>query len=291
MKVFLSWSGERSKAVAEYLHKWLPLVIQSVKPWFSPDDIEKGDRWLANVSGELEAHSVAIVCLTLENRAAPWLLFEAGALSKALNKAYVCPLLLGLEPADVQGPLAQFQLTPTTKDEVRKLLGTINGRLEAPINDGQLDAAYEAFWPQLEKRLSEIAAQGTPSPTAKRSKDDLLSEILERVRGIERRFGESGPAFADVGRDYVPFGLGSPHEVGARARTARLAQRVLASAPASREEAVSLLASVTRLIDWIGSADMPLTAELESYRQGLVFKLSMFPDQEQQTSLPTRADS
>ena len=132
-------------------------------------------------------HSVAVVCLTLENRTAPWLLFEAGALSKALNKAYVCPLLLGLEPADVQGPLAQFQLTRTTKDDVRKLLGMVNGRLEAPLSDSQLDAVYNAFWPDLEKRLLEISVQGTPTPGAKRQKEDILAEVLERVRGIERR--------------------------------------------------------------------------------------------------------
>ena len=96
MNVFLSWSGDRSKAVAESLHKLLPMFIHAAKPWFSSEDIGKGSPWLLQLTSELATHSVAIVCLTPENLSAPWLLFEAGALSKALPSTAVCPLLVDL---------------------------------------------------------------------------------------------------------------------------------------------------------------------------------------------------
>jgi hypothetical protein len=44
MKVFISWSGERSNYVARILYEWIPNVIQNVRPWIS-EEIPKGVRW------------------------------------------------------------------------------------------------------------------------------------------------------------------------------------------------------------------------------------------------------
>lgn len=44
MKVFLSWSGERSRLVATALHEWLPQVINAVEPFIS-SNIDAGARW------------------------------------------------------------------------------------------------------------------------------------------------------------------------------------------------------------------------------------------------------
>lgn len=83
MKVFLSWSGESSHAIAEKLHKWLPMVIQKIEPYISTE-IEKGTRWASDIASELEVCAFGIACVTQENKDAPWLLFEAGALSKSV---------------------------------------------------------------------------------------------------------------------------------------------------------------------------------------------------------------
>ena len=39
MDVFISWSGLRSKYVAECLAVWLKQVIQLVRPWISSENI------------------------------------------------------------------------------------------------------------------------------------------------------------------------------------------------------------------------------------------------------------
>lgn len=82
MKVFISWSGERAKAVARALHEWLPTVIQSLEPWMSDQDISSGQRWNSEISNQLAESNYGIICITPENQIAPWLNFEAGAVAK-----------------------------------------------------------------------------------------------------------------------------------------------------------------------------------------------------------------
>ena len=50
MKVFLSWSGELSHKVALAFREWLPNVIQSIEPYVSSEDIDKGARWSAEMA-------------------------------------------------------------------------------------------------------------------------------------------------------------------------------------------------------------------------------------------------
>lgn len=110
-KVFISWSGDLSRKLAESLRRWLPGVLQFVKPYFTPEDIEKGTRWGSDILKELESSEVGILCLTKTNTESPWMLFEAGALSKTLEKSKVCTALFGIETTDLTGPLTIFQHT------------------------------------------------------------------------------------------------------------------------------------------------------------------------------------
>ena len=53
MKIFVSWSGDFSHAVAKALKDWLPNVIQAVEVFLSSEDIAKGSQWfheLASIS-------------------------------------------------------------------------------------------------------------------------------------------------------------------------------------------------------------------------------------------------
>ncbi len=54
MKLFISWSGSLSRKLGEALRLWFPAVIQSIKPYFTPSDIDKGARWNNEIAKELE---------------------------------------------------------------------------------------------------------------------------------------------------------------------------------------------------------------------------------------------
>src|SRR5438045_9691418 len=102
MRVFICWSGERSRAVAEALYEWLPLVLQRVEPWMSTNNIEKGSQWRSGLALELENARVGVICLTPENLKSTWLHFEAGALAKKQQQqgTRVCTFLYG-EPIEL----------------------------------------------------------------------------------------------------------------------------------------------------------------------------------------------
>jgi hypothetical protein len=197
MNVFISWSGDRSKGIAEALRKWLKQVINALDPWLSVADIEKGARWRDEVASRLKNSDMGIICLTPGNLQSAWLLFEAGALSKAMDTARVCPLLIDLEPADVSGPLAQFQATRATKNEVRALVRTINSSLpvDARRGEAELEEAFDVWWPKLDEQLKLLPIETSP-PQPKRPEREILEEILELVRDQNR--GSVGDAFSDM---------------------------------------------------------------------------------------------
>jgi hypothetical protein len=61
MKIFVSWSGRRSKAVAELMSDWLKCVIQASQPWISTRDIDRGAIWFSEINDKLKDVSVGIV--------------------------------------------------------------------------------------------------------------------------------------------------------------------------------------------------------------------------------------
>ena len=186
MKVFISWSGPLSHKMALILREWLPSVIQTVEPFLSTEDIEKGTRWFAELTSELQTTEFGITCLTTENLTSPWILFEAGALSKAIDSSRVCTLLIGLSPSDVQGPLAQFQATLPNKEDVHKLVKSINSALgERHLEVTLLDRVFDKWWDDFQERyLKPWKLPGPPDPSQKRSTEDILEEVLSLCRSM-----------------------------------------------------------------------------------------------------------
>lgn len=188
MKVFISWSGDASRRIASALYEWLPMVVQSIQPYMSSESIEKGSRWATSIAGELEGSSVGIVVLTPENTTAPWIHFEAGALAKVVGEAKLAPLLFGLKPSDVGTPLSQFQVTLFTKDDVLRLLKSINGSGDdEALPEGRLEKMHSALWNDLQQAVEPIVASiaTKPAATTKKPQDEtakVLEELLVLIR-------------------------------------------------------------------------------------------------------------
>lgn len=189
MKIFVSWSGKRSRAVAEFMCDWLKCVIQASQPWISTRDIDRGAIWFSEINDKLKDTSIGIVCLTQENKNKPWILFETGALAKGLTTNRVCTFLVDLQSADLQDPLAQFNHTTPDKGSVWELVRTINVCLnEESLDERILKQVFETYWPQFEANFKEAIEFNQPEEVIPpRSEQDILSEILNNTRSLTHR--------------------------------------------------------------------------------------------------------
>lgn len=190
MKVFISWSGHQSHKVATVLRDWLPSVIQSIIPYVSSEDIDKGARWTTDIAGELNQSSFGILCVTKENLSAPWLNFEAGALGKSVDKSRVCPFLFRVKRSEVEGPILQFQSTIFEQDDVLKLVKSLNQSCaEHGIPETRLEKAFEVWWPALKKELDGVADEAPSADSDKKPAAHTIatiSKILEEVLELSR---------------------------------------------------------------------------------------------------------
>jgi len=167
MKLFLSWSGSTSREVALALRDWLPYVIQSVNPFVSTGDIAKGRRWSDVLATELSTSAYGIICLTPYNIKEPWIHFEAGAISKALDASSVSPFLFRVSAEQLQGPLQQFQSTIYERNDVFSLLISINNQQDPDhrVPQDLLRAQFDVWWPKLQERLDKVDETGRETET------------------------------------------------------------------------------------------------------------------------------
>jgi len=157
MLAFISWSGELSHRIALALREWLPLVLPFIDPWVSSEDIAKGTRWTAEMASVLDRSNYGIICVVPDNVREPWISFEAGAISRTLG-VRVSPFLIGLSPRELgDGPLSQFQCTSYDKEDVRKLLHSLNeSNSSLALARERVDQNFDLGWPGLQKLLDAL---------------------------------------------------------------------------------------------------------------------------------------
>ena len=201
MKVFISWSGNRSGEIAEILRDCIPSVLQAVEPFFSREDIGKGLDWFGVISKKLEESQFGIICLSKENFKNPWILFEAGAISKNIEKANVCPILFNIDTKEVKGPLAQFQLTVFNKIDFMRILNAINIKLDQPVSQKIFEKAYNQMWPELEEKINKVLSKTYQTNEKSKSDHELLQELLDLTREIassENKLGINSAVVEDL---------------------------------------------------------------------------------------------
>lgn len=205
IKVFISHStgdpggqeNHPSQAVAQALYEWLPLMIQSVQPFLAEHDITPGTEWLAAIMKRLHRSKIGIICLTPDTIEKPWLNFEAGAIARQLKgqKRLVIPYMFGFQSTEGEKsstlgslqkelagkPLGNFQGLVANREDTLKLVQTLNESLPIRLVDDRLEKAFDAWWPRLNEKFTNIK-KPTPPQADAASNDESREDIVRNQR-------------------------------------------------------------------------------------------------------------
>ncbi len=161
MRVFISWSGEQSRIIAEEMRLWLKDVIQSSEPFMSQHDIQKGTIWSDELDKELESDSFAIIVLTPDNVESPWINYEAGAIHKGIKGNKIATVLVDLDYSDLPNTLSKFNGAQFGKNELFEVIKSINSELDSSrLDENILKRSFLAHWPRLERAYEKSKSSG-----------------------------------------------------------------------------------------------------------------------------------
>jgi TIR domain-containing protein len=179
-RIFVSWSGERSRSAALGLKSLLLDVLGESLDVFISAHMEPGVVWVQELGRELEGSDFGILCLTQDNIQSSWLLFEAGAIAKNFGAARVVPYLI--DDLVLTGPLSQFQSVRADHQGTLRLLQSINGLRETPAQLDRLQRRFDKWWADLEQTLANLPAVAHPG--ADISDRSLLETIWQGVQSL-----------------------------------------------------------------------------------------------------------
>jgi hypothetical protein len=182
MKVFISWSGTRSRKIAECLKDKLSLILQTTTFFVSSKDINSGTLWRTKVAEELRTSDYGIICLTEENISNPWILFESGALSKK-EESRVIPLCFGFNLSKIPPPhpLSAFQGKVYSKEKIKEIVESLNFLSEYPRDSLHLNELFDLIFSSLDEKVTEyllLPCDNTEKTVDNtRTCDDIISEF------------------------------------------------------------------------------------------------------------------
>ena len=101
-----------------------------------------------------------------------------------MDKRFVSPFLFDIKNSEVDGPILQFQSTIFDKNDVYKLLKSLNKACgEDQLTDERLEKASNVWWPTLEEELKKLKGMKEIEESGSNNGPNS-SEILDRDTGF-----------------------------------------------------------------------------------------------------------
>jgi hypothetical protein len=199
MKVFICWSGDDSKELAEELRQLIHKIFprKDVKVELSYD-LRTGQVWLPGLIKKLGRTQFGVLCVTPSNLNSDWLLFEAGVLFMTTtfkSDKCLCPYLMGVRPSDLPAPLGMFQAVTADEAGTLKLLDTlveVQTQTARPVRkklDQREREIFKAHWGHTRAKLAAVRERLEPKKI-KVSKVELLTLVESHKESVIFRIQE-----------------------------------------------------------------------------------------------------
>ena len=198
MKLFLSWSGARSRQIANTYNKWIKYIFPTLEIYISTEDIEPGRKWRDSIENGLEETYFGMLFLTPENLESRWIYYEAGSLSKGKNDSHVIPMLYQLDAGKLQEPLSAFQSMSLEKDNMLRVVKTINKKMAEVTDELLLEEIFDNWWEKWEEEADKFPVDIEAIEESIKLKDaaqmDIQEQIEEVLTRLRQQDGKEGVA-------------------------------------------------------------------------------------------------
>mgnify|MGYP000004652671 CR=1 FL=1 len=159
LTIFISWSRNPAKDIADKLQILLDKIFPNPDIEFflsssGKNEIVAGEDFRNKLDNNLMDSNFGILILTKNNFERPWMMFEAGALSKGDNKSRIIPLFFDRDNRKIESPIEKFQNIEYNKEGLLKIIFSITKSLydsdelgdnQKQLLENQLDTNWKSF--------------------------------------------------------------------------------------------------------------------------------------------------
>jgi len=190
MKIFLSWSKNKSKLLAEATKRFIEKLLgNSIEFFFSPE-MYKGTRVDNEIHENLLLCKKCLVCITSDNFKNPWLLYEAGVVFGANHtnsqNGIVIPILFEYIPewsSWIDKPLNQYVPIQVKISNGEFISGKQDFKqfiIELAQETNTTIKNFNKYWNVYENEVNSILKKEQLIPDTCK---DLLNRIMEKDDG------------------------------------------------------------------------------------------------------------
>jgi hypothetical protein len=154
--VFISFSGERSEQLGNWLVSWIQKLLPEVTVYFSNQyPSAGGGPYIDHIHDYMSEASMAVFCVTAENMNSNWINYELGLASASpKSKSGIRILTIGVKPSDLSKPASLYYAAQFSNAEIEQLLTLMAERSNYDVTS--FKRTFKSKWRRMESEAQRF---------------------------------------------------------------------------------------------------------------------------------------